>query len=228
MTFSMTQSEFPKVPVDAPTHRLIPSRFPPVAAFEDVASAADLADVMELEGWTNDRLVAERAARLPQAEWAYGRPNASVIMASFLHTPPSGLRFSGGALGAWYGALSVETCIAEVSHHLRREMLRSGATRFITTYRAYTARIEGDYSDIRHRENERPELYARADYSGSQAFGEATRAEGGDGILYDSLRHRGGTNLCAYRPSKVQDVTQAGHIELTLRTEGKIVARRLA
>jgi hypothetical protein len=224
----MTASDFPLAAIDQPTHRLIPSRFPPVSAFEDVASADDLAEVMELEGWTNDRLVAERAARLPRSEWAYGRPNASVIMASFLHTPPSGLRFSSGALGAWYGALSVETCIAEVAHHLRREMLRSGAERFVTTYRAYTARIDGAYCDIRNRQNERPDLYSRSDYAGSQAFGEAIRAESGDGILFDSLRHRGGTNLCAYRPSHVQDVTQAGHIELTLRTEDKIVARRLA
>jgi len=223
----MNASSFPKVAIDQPTHRLIPSRFPPVAAFEDVASADDLAAVMELEGWTNDRLVAERAARLPRSEWVYGRPNASVVMASFLHTPWTGLRFSGGALGAWYGALSVETCIAEVSHHLRREMLRSATERFVATYRAYTARLDGTYCDVRNSRPQRPELYERADYSRSQAFGEAIRADGGEGILYDSLRHRGGTNFCAFRPSKVQDVTQAGHIELTLRTQGKIVARRL-
>jgi hypothetical protein len=224
----MTAADFPQATIDPPTHRLIPSRFPPVSAFEDVSSAEDLAAVMELEGWTNDRLVAERAARLPRAEWAYGRSNASVVMASFLHTPPTGLRFSGGALGAWYGALTVETCIAEVSHHLRREMIRSGMERFVATYRAYSARIEGAYTDIRGLAGTRPDLYARADYAAPQAFGEAIRAGGGDGILYDSLRHRGGVNLCAYRPSKVQDVTQAGHIELTLRTEGRIVARRLA
>ncbi|BCP51810.1 hypothetical protein K32_04270 [Kaistia sp. 32K] len=225
----MTASDFPKTAIEQPTHRLIPSRFPPISAFEDVASADDLAAVLELEGWTNDRLVAERAARLPRAEWVYGRPNASVVMASFLHTPPTGLRFSGGALGAWYGALSVETCIAEVSHHLRREMLRSGADRFVTTYRAYTARIDGaGYVDTRGMAENRPDLYARADYAAPQAFGEAIRAEGGDGILYDSLRHRGGVNVCAYRPSKIQEVTQAGHLELTVRTEGKIVARRLA
>jgi hypothetical protein len=224
----MNALEFPKVPIEPRTHRLIPSRFPPVSAFEDVASAEDLAAVMELEGWTNDRLVAERAARLPRAEWAYGRPNASVVMASFLHTPPTGLRFSGGALGAWYGALMVETCIAEVSHHLRREMIRSGMARFVATYRAYTARIDGAYADIRGLADTRRDLYARADYAVSQAFGEAIRAEGGDGILYDSLRHRGGVNLCAYRPSKIEDVTQAGHIELTIRPEGRIVARRLA
>ena len=34
------------------THRLIPSRFPPVNAFETVASPEDLAAVFELEGWS--------------------------------------------------------------------------------------------------------------------------------------------------------------------------------
>ncbi len=138
-----------KVAIADPTHRLIPSRFPPIGAFDDVATPEDLQAVMELEGWTNDRLVAERLARLPRAEWVYGRPNASVVMASFLHTPPSGLRFSSGALGAWYGAMRVETAIAEVGHHLRREMVRSRMERFTATYRAYGARIAGRHLDIR-------------------------------------------------------------------------------
>jgi hypothetical protein len=59
-------------PSPHPTFRLIPSRFP-VGLFDTVATAADLAAVMELAGWTNDRLVAERIARLPQADWVYGR-----------------------------------------------------------------------------------------------------------------------------------------------------------
>jgi hypothetical protein len=52
-----------------PTFRLIPSRYPPIAAFETVSSSDDLAGAMELEGWTNDRLVEERLARLPRDDW---------------------------------------------------------------------------------------------------------------------------------------------------------------
>ncbi len=43
-----------------PTRRLIPSQFPPIGLFETVTRAADLEAVMELVGWTNDRLVADR------------------------------------------------------------------------------------------------------------------------------------------------------------------------
>ena len=72
-----------------PTYRLIPSRFPPIGLFDTVATAADLPAVMELVGWTNDRLVVERLNRLPQSAWVFGRPNSSVIMASFLHGAPA-------------------------------------------------------------------------------------------------------------------------------------------
>ena len=56
-------------PAPHPAHRLVPSRFPPIGLFDTVATAADLIAVMELVGWTNDRLIAERVARLPREEW---------------------------------------------------------------------------------------------------------------------------------------------------------------
>ncbi|MFX5684717.1 RES domain-containing protein, partial [Acinetobacter baumannii] len=80
----------------------------------------DLAAVMELTGWTNDRLVAERLARLPEAEWVHGRANASVVMAAFLHGAPGGMRCTGPDLGAWYASAELATAVAEVGHHLRR------------------------------------------------------------------------------------------------------------
>src|SRR6202000_2822841 len=99
-------SMIPTVAIDVPTYRLIPSRFPPISAFDSVTSTDDLEAVMELEGWTNDRLVLERLARLDKTEWVYGIPNASVIMASFLHGGPAGLRFTSPDLSGWYAAFA--------------------------------------------------------------------------------------------------------------------------
>jgi hypothetical protein len=95
-----------------PAHRLIPSQFPPIGPFDTVATAADLSAVMDLVGWTNDRLVADRINRLPQSEWVYGVPNASIVMAAFLHVTPGGLRFNGPELGAWYAAADIRTAAA--------------------------------------------------------------------------------------------------------------------
>jgi len=217
----------PAVAITGNSFRLIPSRFPPINLFETVSSADDLEAVMELEGWTNDRLVAERVARLPRDEWVYGTPNASIVMASFLHAAPSGLRFSGRELGAWYAAMAVNTAIFEVAHHLRREASRSGASEMRGQYRTYSATLDGFYEDIRGQQSARPDLYDPADYTAGQVFGEAVRRSG-NGIVYDSVRHLGGVNVVAYRPRKIRDIIQCEHYELTVPLTGKIVARRLA
>ncbi|MET0429282.1 MAG: RES family NAD+ phosphorylase [Microvirga sp.] len=197
-----------------PTYRLIPSRFPPIGLFDTVATTADLSAVMELVGWTNDRLVASRLARLPRQEWAYGRPNASIVMAAFLHGSPTGMRFNGPELGAWYASREIETAAVEVGHHLRREAVARNVPDMTRIYRSYAARLHGLYLDIRGGQGERPGVYAPDRYDASQAFGESVRASGRAGILYDSLRHRGGTNVVAYRPSNIREITQAAHFEI--------------
>lgn len=204
-----------------PAHRLIPSQFPPIGLFDTVARAADLEAVMDLVGWTNDRLVSERLARLPRAEWVFGRANASIVMAAFLHAPVAGARFSGPDLGAWYAAARIETAIAEVGHHLRREAFARRLPTATRRYRAYRCRLEGSYRDIAGTDD--AALYDRTSYGASQMFGEGLRAAGEDGILYGSLRHAGGIAICAYRPSKVVDVVQAEHFDLTVRTDGPAI-----
>ncbi len=204
-----------------PSHRFIPSKYPPIGLFDTVATAADLEAVMELAGWTNDRLVPERLARLPEHEWVFGRPNASIVMAAFLHAAPHGGRFSGPDLGAWYASAELVTAAAEVGHHLRREAVATSLASLSRTFRSYSARLDGRYLDIRG--DDRPDLYAPHSYAAAQLFGEAERTRGRDGILYRSVRRSGGRNVVAYRPSKVLDVVQADHFEITVSaTERRI------
>jgi hypothetical protein len=211
-----------------PSHRLIPSQFPPIGLFDTVATASDLEAVMDLAGWTNDRLVAERIRRLPEHEWVFGRANASIVMAAFLHVAPAGMRFNGPDLGAWYAAAEIKTAIAEVGHHLRREAVARKAPAMQRTYRAYSASLAGAYLDIRGLQTERPELYAPDSYAASQAFGEAVRTAGGAGIVYDSVRFSGGVNVAAYRPTNVLDVAQTDHFEISVSAaDRRIDVRKL-
>jgi hypothetical protein len=204
-------------PAPQPSYRLIPSQFPPIGLFDTVARAADLEPVLDLVGWTNDRLVSERLARLPQSEWAFGRANSSIVMAAFLHASPLGARFSGPDLGAWYAASSLQTAIAEVAHHLRREAYARRQTSAHRRFRGYQARLVGNYRDIRGEAQ--GDLHAPDSYVASQKFGEQMRAAGEAGIIYDSQRHRDGVSICAFRPSKVQDVVQAEHLDIAVRTD---------
>ena len=217
-------------PAPQPTHRLIPSQFPPIGLFDTVATAADAAAVMELAGWTNDRLVADRLRRLPEAEWVYGRANASVVMASFLHVPLQGARFNSAELGAWYAAASLATAAFEVGHHLRREAAATGLPRLSRRYRDYAAELAGDrFLDLRGGQAGWPAVYRRDSHAAGQALGEAVRAGGGDGVLYDSLRHAGGVCIAALRPSRVLQVAQADHWEVTVEPGSpKVRLHRLA
>jgi RES domain len=214
-------------PAPRPAHRLIPSRFPPIGLFDTVATASDLAAVMELAGWTNDRLVAERIARLPREEWVYGRPNASIVMAAFLHAAPGGLRFNTGDLGAWYASATVATAAAEVAHHLRREAVARGAPAARRVFREYVSVLDGAYLDIRGEQAARAAVYDPGDYAAGQALGEGVRAGGGAGIVYDSLRHVGGVNVVAYRPRLVGEVAQGEHFEIAVGVGELVVVRRV-
>ena len=212
-----------------PTHRLIPSQFPPIGLFDTVATAADLSTVMELVGWTNDRLVTERIKRLPQGEWVYGSPNASIVMAAFLHVAPGGMRFNGPDLGAWYAADDIRTAAAEVGHHLRRETVARGVATMSRRYRAYSATLLGDYLDIRGQQASRPAIYASESYAASQPFGEQVRASGSAGLIYDSVRLVKGTNVVAHRPRNVTDILQTDHYEITVQTDFRAIdVRKLA
>lgn len=210
-------------PSPQPAHRLIPSQFPPIGLFDTVATAADLSAVMELVGWTNDRLVGERIDRLPQDEWVYGTPNSSIVMAAFLHVAPGGMRFNGPDLGAWYAADDIRTAAAEVGHHLRREAAARNVATMSRTYRAYATTLLGDYLDITGQQLTRPDVYASERYDASQKFGENIRASGGAGLLYDSLRRRTGINVVAHRPRNIVDIVQTDHFEITVQATARII-----
>jgi RES domain-containing protein len=171
---------------------------------------------MDLAGWTNDRLVEERLRRLPEDEWVYGQPNSSIVMATFLHVPPGGSRFNGPDLGAWYAAATLRTAAFEVAHHLRREAVATGAAILQRDFRTYTAELAGSYLDIRGQQVPRAGVYDPGSYAASQALGEAIRASGGAGIIYDSVRHIGGVNIVAHRPRNILQVTQTDHWRLTV------------
>lgn len=236
---------FPLAQAPRPAHRLIPSQFPPIGLFDTVATAADLGAAMELAGWTNDRLVAERIARLPRSEWVYGRSNSSIVMASFLHVALGGMRFNGPDLGAWYAAADIRTAVAEVGHHLRREAASRALPRLRRVYRSYSSRLDGTFVDIRRAHAPAGQnllldgLYDPQDYTHAQVFGEAVRDEAfasdeagreerPGGIVFDSVRHRGGVNAAAYRSSRVLDVVQADHYAIHVsRDERRIEVEQL-
>lgn len=175
----------------------------------------DLEALSEIEGATSTRLRAQDKGlgSLNANELVYGVPHAHFINASFAYAKPLELnRFNGPGRGAWYAALNVETCLAEVSFHLANFLARTGVYEAQVDYAEMFASVAGEYLDLRERTNHaclHPD--PAISYPVGNALADAVRAEGLNGIIYPSVRHSGGTCVVALWPHAVQSVA-AGDI----------------
>lgn len=200
------------------THRLVPSKYrTPESVLTRVAEDADLRVVFELEQLTNDRLRAEQQ-RLPDIgphELVFGVPLYHVINAAFCHAHPLGARFSGPDRGAWYAGVELWTSQAEVAFHRAIELQETGWTAAeVSTYDDYLADFSGEFDDIR-RDPRFAACLAADSYKASQGLGERLLDHGSLGIVYPSVRHRGGTCLACFRPAVVSNVRRTGQYALT-------------
>jgi hypothetical protein len=196
------------------TRRLVPGRYPSVGIFDAVAAPEDLDAIIQLAGWTDDRLLAELGVirAIPAAEWVVG-PMASVIMAAFCHPDPRGARFNDAQLGAWYAGRALETAHAEVIHRRTRELEEIGLLDARVQMRQYLADFNAKFHDIRGDEPAFAPLYHPDSYEASQAFALQLRAGGSNGVLYRSVRHPGGECVACFRPRLVINVRMGAHFE---------------
>jgi hypothetical protein len=192
-----------------PAHRIVASRFPPVGPWDRIARPEDFEALAEIEGLTNPRIRAELGtlSLIPRHRWATG-PGTTPIMAAFTHLNPEGTRFSDGSFGVLYVSSSAETAIRETVHHRQRFLERTREPPMQVQMRRYVTAIRRPLHDLR---GGFPELHDPDDYSASQRVGRDLRGAGSDGVLYDSVRHRGGECAAVFWPDCVAPFTQAAH-----------------
>jgi hypothetical protein len=191
-----------------PTHRLIPSRFPPVGLFDRVTDPADLEAVFAIEALTNDRLRDEAGnlALVPKEDRIAG-PGTTPIMAAFTHLNPEGSRFSDGTFGVYYCAQELETALAEVRHHRELFLRRTSEGPIQLQLRLYLADLDARLADVQRR----PEMHHPDDYGDSQQLGREAREGGKDGVVYRSVRHAGGLCAAVFRPRALHRCRQSRH-----------------
>jgi hypothetical protein len=208
--------------------RLVASRYPTVGPLDRVASPADLDALFELEGWTNDRINVELGVlrTIPRDEWVTARPMASVVMAAFCHPRYGGSRFSSAERGAWYAARTIETALAESIYHRTAELREIGAFETRVEMRVYLADFNARFVDIRPS-NAASSLYDPVSYVASQQLGRQFLESGGNGIVYRSVRHRGGECLACFRPALVGRVRIGGYYEFRWSGRPEPVVRKL-
>ena len=193
-------------------YRVINSRYPPIALFERVADPRDWEALYALEQLTNPRVreVCGEISIVPPEERVAG-PGASWVMAAFTHLGrPS--RFTDGSYGVYYAARTLDTSVHETAFHFGRFLARTDEPKgTIIQLRALVSqRLDAPYHDVRAGFDELhdPERYAPA-----QRIAAALRARGANGIVYRSVRHRGGQCLSVFRPKAIPIPSQGPHLQ---------------
>jgi len=193
-----------------PSYRIVASRFPPVGLFDRIAAPEDLEAVFELESLTNPRLRQEWGdlSLVPPSRRISG-PGTTPIMAAFTHANPLGSRFSDGTHGVYYAARERDTAIAETVHHRQIFLRATSEPATVLQMRCYLADVTGTLHDIR---GGWPELHDPDSYAASQAAARELRRAGSDGVVYDSVRRRGGQCVAAFYPDLVAPAVQGPHL----------------
>jgi RES domain len=195
-------------------YRLMPSKFPPIALFEDVANHEDFEILFAIQAITNPRLRQEigNLHCVPPEERPYGIRGCSYALGPFVHLNPAGSRFSRGQFGVYYAAIDVQTAIAETRYHQEKyfssiEGLKYDRLSMRCLKTVFSASLH-DISPNRYRQSD---WYHMDDYQHSQVLGDQLKKSGSKGIAYDSVRNPGHICYGLFTPKVISDVIQAAH-----------------
>lgn len=197
------------------THRLIPTRYPPISIFERVAPPEDFDLLYKLEDLTNPRLREEAGdiSLVPASKRVTGE-GASLVMAPFTHVSKDRqTRFSDGTYGVYYAGHEFETALREVAFHVGRFFGKTADPAHSEDYRALQGSIDKKLHDIRRGSWAHLLDPSVGSYPAPQAFAKALRGAGSNGIAFPSVRHPGGECIAAFWPNVISIPIQAKHIK---------------
>lgn len=198
-------------------YRLVNSKFPPIALFDDVADADEFDVLYQIQALTNPRLQNElgRLELIPRAQIPFGIPGCSYATAPFTHVNPAGSRFSDGSFGVLYLAATMETALAEVQHHQNQywsKVQNLNYERFVFRGLSCTF-VDEAMRDAASVPMNDP-VYDPVDYTHSHRLGKAVKDAGCPGLRYNSVRLQGNYCWALMTPRSVSSVIQTAHYEM--------------
>lgn len=196
--------------------RIIRSLHPPIDLFEDIADPADWPLLIAAEQKTNPRLMATIGnLDLVPPERRVSGPGASFLMAPFTHVStdrPS--RFSDGRFGVLYAGRKFEVALFETVFHHGRFMAATGEPPGWTSqFRQIVLDIDAKLHELRSTDKTYAPLHHPGDYAPAQTLGHALHAKGSNGIVYPSVRFRGGECAGLYYPDLAANPRQGRHLD---------------
>ena len=198
-------------------YRLVNSKFPPIALFDDVANPEEFEALYQIQALTNPRLQNEvgRIELIPRSEIPFGITGCSYAIAPFTHVNPDGSRFSNGSFGVLYLAATMEAALAEVHHHqdkywsniqnlnYERFVFRGLSCSFVDHSMKDATSLPMSHS-----------IYDPDDYTYARSVGKIVKDAGHRGIRYNSVRMQGCYCWALMSPKSVSSIVQTAHYEM--------------
>lgn len=216
-------------------YRLVNSKFPPIALFDDVASEEEFELLYQVQALTNPRLLAEagRPSLLPRDEIPFGISGCSYAVAPFTHLNPDGSRFSDGSYGVLYLADAVQTAIAEVRYHQQQYWEKVSGLKFDRfVFRCFRVEFSvpkkpekfSGFSALRLPSSH--PVYDVKSYKDSRVLGAKIKELcPGATLHYQSVRRKSSVCWALFSPRYVASVKQNQHYEMVWNEQLVSVSR---
>lgn len=192
------------------TYRIIRSIYPPINLFEDIADPHDWELLVAVEAKTNARIRFEVGdlGKVPAHRRVAGI-GASYVMAPFVHcsTARPG-RFTDGSYGIYYAGESEDVALAETIHHHQSFMRATAqAPGWTSDFRVLVGSVDQVLDDV----NAVPDVLHPDDYTASHVEGRGLRAQGSNGLLWNSVRMPGQRCIGVFWPDVIPIPIQGRH-----------------
>lgn len=194
------------------SYRLIPSKYPPIDLFDDIAAPEDWEDLARAESRTNPRIYEEIGdiSLIPKERRISGA-GAGWVISAFTHVSKARpTRFTDGSYGVYYCSKDFETALYETVFH---QSIFLSATKqeagWITVMRELIAKIDNEFHDI--RDNGYQDELNPDNYEKSHMLAKNLRSANSNGIVFPSVRKQEGECLAAFWPDVVSIPTQGSH-----------------
>lgn len=196
--------------------RIVRSIYPPIDLFEDIADPADWPLLLSAEQKTNPRLM-ENIGNLdliPPGR-RVGGAGATYLMAPFCHVSPERKsRFSDGSFGVLYAGRVFDVALRETIYHHERFMARTKeAPGWTSQFREIIMDIDARLRDLRNPAPDQLQTLDPDNYAVSQILAKQLRNIGSNGLVYASVRHKGGECVGLFYPDLATNVVQGRHLD---------------
>jgi hypothetical protein len=136
-------------------------------------------------------------------------------MAPFCHVSPDRKsRFSDGRHGVLYAGNFFDVALLETIHHHQRFMARTKeAAGWTSQFREIVLDIDARLHDLRKPDADQLPALDPKSYTASQELAAQLRAEGSNGLVYPSVRHKSGECAGLFYPDLATRAVQGRHLD---------------